>query len=72
MTPELKQMLLDKAKIYVRYKKRGDPLDEQALDDISSRCRLAIKEAKQNHFKRLGNTLNDPNIGSKKYWSTLK
>ena len=72
MTPELKQMLLDKAKIYVRYKKRGDPLDEQALDDISSRCRLAIKEAKQNHLNRLGNTLNDPNIGSKKYWSTLK
>ena len=72
MTAELKQMLLDKAKIYRRWKKRGDPLDEQALKEISGRCRLAIKEAKENYFSRLGNFLNDPNIVSKKYWSTLK
>ena len=73
MTPELKQMLLDKAKIYRRWKKRGDPSDKQALNEISSRCRLlAINEAKENYFNRLGNSLNDPNIGSKKYWSTLK
>ena len=47
-------------------------MDGQALDDTSRKCRLAIKEAKENYFNRLGNSLNDPNIGSKKYWSTLK
>ena len=47
-------------------------MDGQALDNISQRCRLAIKEAKENYFNRLGNSLNYPDIGSKKYWSTLK
>ena len=72
MTPEPKQMLLDKAKIYRRWKKWANPLDRQALEDISSRCRLAINEVKENYFNRLSNSLNDPNIGSKKYWSILK
>ena len=72
MTPEIKQMLLDKAKIYRRWRKWENPIDGQALDDMVDRCRLAIKTAKDNNFSRLGNSLNDPNIGSKKYWSTLK
>ena len=72
MTPEIKQMLLDKAKIYRRWRKWKNPIDGQALDEMVDRCRLAIKTAKDNYFSRLGNTLNDPNIGSKKYWSTLK
>eukprot|EP00111_Clytia_hemisphaerica_P007008 TCONS_00020319-protein len=72
MTPEIKQMLLDKAKIYRRWRKWQNPLDRQALDDMVVECRLAINTAKDNYFSRLGNSLNDPNIGSKKYWSTLK
>ena len=72
MTSEIKQMLLDKAKIYRRWKKWENPADGQALDDIAKRCTQAINIAKENYFNRLGNTLNDPNIGSKKYWSTLK
>ena len=72
MTPEIKQMLLDKAKIYRRWRKWENPVDGQALDDMAKRCTQAIKVAKENYFNRLGNTLNDPNIGSKKYWSTLK
>ena len=47
-------------------------MDGQALDDISDRCKVAIKTAKDNYFSRLGNSLNDPNIGSKRYWSSLK
>ena len=72
MTVEVKRMILEKAKIYRRYVKNGRNLvDHQALRDITFRCRNAIKEAKDNYFAKLGNTLNDPNIGPKKYWSTL-
>ena len=72
MTPEIKQMLLDKAKIYRRWRKRGNPIDAQTFDAMVERCEHAIKEAKENYFTRLGNSLNDPSIGSKRYWSTLK
>ena len=65
-------MFLEKAKVYRRWKKRGNPIDGQTLDVMTERCTQAIEIAKENYFTRLGNTLNDPNIGSKKYWSTLK
>ena len=35
------------------------------------RCIVAIDKAKENYFSRLSNELNNPNIGSKKYWSIL-
>ena len=57
MTPEIKQLLLDKAKIYRRWRKRENPLDGQALTDITYRCRLEIKSAKENHLTRLGTTM---------------
>ena len=72
MTPEIKGMLLEKAKVYRRWKKRGNPIDGQTLDVMTERCTQTIEIAKEIYFTRLGNTLNDPNIGSKKYWSTLK
>ncbi len=72
MTPEIKRMILEKAKIYRRFVKNGRNLiDHQALRDSTFRCRDAIKAAKENYFVELGNILNDPNTGPKKYWSTL-
>ena len=60
------------AKIYKRYVKNGrNALDYQTLCNFSARCKVAIDEAKFNYFTRLGNELNNPDIGSKKYWSIL-
>ena len=72
MTPEIKRMILEKTKIYRRYVKHGRSIaDYQILPDITSRCKIAIKEAKSNYFSRLGESLNDPVITPKKYWSIL-
>ena len=72
MTPEIKKMILEKAKIYRRYVKHGrNAVDYLNLRDITARCRTLIKKAKDGYFSRLGNTLNNPDIGPKKYWSIL-
>ena len=72
MTPEIKRMILEKVKIYRCYVKHGQSIaDNQNLRDITSRCKSAIKEAKSNYFSRLGESLNDPAITPKKYWSIL-
>ena len=72
MTPEIKRMILEKAKIYRRYIRNGrNPVDSQSLCEISYICKLAIKDAKASYFTRLGNSLNDLNIGSKKYWRSV-
>ena len=72
MTPEIKRIILEKAKIHRRYVKNGrNDADYQSLREITHRCKSAVKEAKYNYYARLGNTLNDPNIGPKKYWYTL-
>ena len=72
MTPEIKRMVLEKAKTCRRYVKHGRSIaDYQILPDITSRCKSAIKEAKSNYFSRLGESLNDPAITPKKYWSIL-
>ena len=65
-------MALEKAKTYRRYFKHDRSIaDHQILRDITSRCKSAIKEAKSNYFSRLGESLNDPAITPKKYWSIL-
>ena len=72
MTTEIKRMILEKAKIYRRYVKHGRSIaDYQILCDITSRCKNAVKEAKSNYFFGLGESLNDPAITPKKYWSIL-
>ena len=59
ITPEIKRMILEKAKIY------RSIADYQIPRDITSRCKSAIKEAKSNYFSRLGESLNDPVISQK-------
>ena len=49
MTPKIKKMILEKAKIYRRYVKHGRSIaDYQVLRDINSSCRSANKEVKSN------------------------
>ena len=51
MTPEIKRMILEKAKISRRYGKHGRSIaDYQILRNITTRCKSAIKEAKSNYF----------------------
>ena len=72
MTPEIKRMILENSKIYWRCVKHGRSIaDCQILRDITSRCKSGIKETKSNYFSRLGESLNDPAITPKKYWSVL-
>ena len=72
MTPELKRMILEKAKIYRRYVKKGRKAqDYECLREYISRCRNAISVAKEDYYTKLVHSLNDPGIGTKKYWSIL-
>ena len=72
MTPEIKRMILEKAKIYRRYVRHGRSIaDYQTLRNTTSRCKSAIKEVKFNYFFRLGESLNDSAITPKKYWWIL-
>ena len=72
MTPEIKGMIFEKAKIYRRCVMHGRSIaDNEILRDITSRCKSAIKETKSNYFSRLGEFLNDPAITPKKYWSIV-
>ena len=72
MTAGVKQLLLQKAKIYERYVKNGRTEEDfETLSAAQSRCKKAIKDAKKSYYTRLANSLNDPSLASKKYWSIL-
>ena len=72
MTAEVKRVLLEKSKIYERYVKRGRrPDDFVTLCEAQSRSRRAVRDAKRAHYSRLADSLNDPNLKSKKYWSII-
>ena len=61
MTPEIKRIIFEKAKIYQSYVKYGRNIsDHQIPRDITSRCKSAIKKAKSNYFYHLGESLNNP------------
>ena len=72
MTAQIKKALHEKSKVYERYVKNGRRKEDlKTLQEHQSRCRRAVRDAKNSHFSRLANKLNDPNVGSKKYWSIL-
>ena len=72
MTHEIKKMINEKVKIYRRHVKHGRSIaDYQILRDITSRCKSVFKETKSSYFSRFGESLNDPAITPKKYWSIL-
>ena len=41
------------------------------LREIQARCKSLIKKWKTEYYKKLSDSLNDPLISSKKYWSVL-
>ena len=72
MTAEVKRVLLEKGKIYERYVKRGRRQEDfETLCEAQSRSRKAVKDAKRAYYSRLADSLNDPNLKSKKYWSII-
>lgn len=72
MTPEIKRIILEKAKIYQSYVKYGRNIsDHQIPRDITSRCKSAIKKAKSNYFYHLGESLNNPVTTPEAYQSIL-
>ena len=72
MSPEIKQALYEKAKLYKKYVKNGrKPQDYILLRNASSISSNLIKKAKENFYASQGNKLNDPNISHKKYWTIL-
>ena len=72
MTPEVKKLILQKAKIYKRYVKNGrNENDYHNLRECISQCKNACNEAKNAYYTKLSTSLNDPNIESKKYWSII-
>ena len=72
MTPEIKRVILEKAKIYRRYVKHAQRIaDYEIFPGNTSRCKSAIKEVKSNYSSRLGECLNDSGINPKRYWLIL-
>ena len=72
MTSEIKLVILNKAKIYRQYVKNGRSItDSQRLNEVRARCRSLIKVRKTEYYEKLSNSLNDPYISPKKYWSVL-
>eukprot|EP00111_Clytia_hemisphaerica_P021609 TCONS_00063545-protein len=70
MTAGIKRALLKKSKVYKRYVKNGRRVEDlETLHEHQSRCRRAVRDAKNSYFSRLA--ISDPNLGTKKYWSIL-
>ena len=73
MTPEIKGIILEKAKVYKLTKNNPDnAVLGRRLQELQSSCKRAIKTAKGNYRTKLGSILDAPNTGPKKYWSVLK
>ena len=72
MNSEIKKIILDKAKTYRQYVKNGRrDCDYKRLREIQARCKSLIQKRKSDYYKNLSDSLNDPNISPKKYWSVL-
>ena len=72
ITPEIKRILPEKTKEYKKYVKSGrNEVYANLLRNITNKCSSLIHKTKVNYYTSLGNKLNDPTIGSKKYWSIL-
>ena len=72
ITPEIKTAIKRKHRVYNKYVKRGRRLDGwENVRVIRNDTSKMIATAKDNHFAFLGRKLSNPNIGIKKYWSTL-
>ena len=68
----MKTAIKRKHRVYNKYVKRGQRLDEwENVRIIRNDTSKMITTAKDNYFASLRHKLSNPNIGIKKYWSTL-
>ena len=72
MNNKIRQLCLNKAKIYKTYVKRGRTnADKENLRNITNFSANIILDAKTRCLSCLGNKLNNPQLGPKAYWSIL-
>ena len=72
MNNKIRQLCLNKAKIYKTYVKRGRTnADKENLRNITNFSANIILDAKTRYLSCLGNKLNNPQLGAKAYWSIL-
>ena len=72
MAEKVKQLCQNKNKIYTKYVKNGrSDVDKEELHNITKLSSDAITKAKNKYLSTLGNKLNNPQTGSKSYWSIL-
>ena len=69
---ELKRMLKRQQRLYRNYKRHGCNVEDKArVDAFREECKLAIKAAKSEYMKKLGNKLADPALCQKSYWKIV-
>ena len=72
MSKEIKTSMRKKNRLYKKYVSNGCNADDMiCLNNQSIYCAELISSAKDNHYKKLANKLNDPLLGPKAYWSIL-
>ena len=72
MTEKVKQLCQNISKIYTKYVINGrSDVDKEELHNITKLSSDAITKAKNKYLSSLGNKLNNPQTGSKSYWSIL-
>ena len=72
MTDGIKKLLNEKESVYKQYVMNGFQNEDKInLKKKQKECSLAITAAKELYLINEGNKLNDPLLGTKKYWSIL-
>ena len=72
ITSQLKTAIKRKHRVYRRYIERGKNNDDWCqVKTIRNETSRMIVNAKNKYYHNLGRKLSDPNMGPKKYWSTL-
>ena len=72
MSKEIKTNMRKKNRFYKKYAYNGCISDDMTpLNNQSIYCADLISSAKDNHYKKRANKLNDPLLGPKAYWSIL-
>ena len=73
MTTKIKELISQKNKLYSRIKKRNNSfLDKQLLHSLQQHLSKSIENTKNKYLFRISEKLNNPNTGTKCYWSLIK
>jgi hypothetical protein len=72
MTHTCKRAIRDRNRLYKRFKRTKTQLHETIWRNKACETRVIINLAKLRFKQKLMNTLNDPNLAPKKYWSLVK